>query len=51
MASVVPIIKCSTNLTHFLAAYNLIGDHGIQLLKFKCLIQLDIRYTKMTEVS
>ena len=54
MESMVQIIKSSTNLSHFSANYNPIGDAGIQLfslLKFKCLIQLDVSNTKMTEVG
>ena len=51
MESVAKIIKSSTNLTHFSVAHNPIGDAGVQLLKFKHLIQLNIAYTKMTEVG
>ena len=54
MESVAKIIKSSTNLTHFSIQCNPIGDGGIQLfslLKFKHLIQLNIREIKMTEVG
>ena len=54
MESVAKILKSSTNLTHFSVEHNPIGDGGIQLflsLKFKHLIQLNIRKIKMTEVG
>ena len=54
MESVAKIIKSSTNLTHFSVQFNPIGDGGIQLfplLKFKHLIQLNIKQIKMTEVG
>ena len=53
MESVAKIIN-STNLTDLLSGGNPIGDDGIKLLllsKFKHLIQLNIRRTKMTEVG
>ena len=54
MESVAKIIKSSTIVTEFLSAGNPIGDDGIRflfLLKFKHLVQLNIKRTKMTEVS
>ena len=54
MESVVTMVKTSTNLTHFIAAHNPIGDVGIQsfsLLKFEHLIRLNIGSIMMTEVG
>ena len=48
MESVITIIK---SCTHFSVAHNPIGDAGVQLLQFKRFIQLNIAYTKMTEVG
>ena len=54
MESIVAIIKCSTNLTHFSVANNPIGDDGIQLfslLKLEHLIHFNIENVGMTEVG
>ena len=54
MESIVAIVKCCTNLTHFSLAGNPIGDEGIQLfslLKLDNLIHLNITDLNMTEVG
>jgi len=48
MKSLTTIIKSST-ITHFSVAHNPIFDDGIQLLKFKHLIHLNIWSVRMTE--
>ena len=54
MESIVPIIQCSTNLTHLKVTNNPIGDDGIQLfslVKLEHLIHLNIAEVGMTEVG
>ena len=54
MESIVAVVKCCTNLTHFSLTHNPIGDDGIQLfslLKLENLLYLNIKHVEMTEVG